>query len=83
MELMHTIVMGYDKDMYAIKNRFIRLMLFCIFYFYDQNMLSFSGSLKFYIDLQRLILYVGSLLFGLYWLQSSKQKDEVSVVLAE
>lgn len=83
MELMHTIVMGYDKHMYAIKNRFIRLMLFCIFYFYDQNMLSFSGSLKFYIDLQRLILYVGFLLFGLYWLQSSKQKDEVSVVLAE
>lgn len=83
MELMHIIVMGYDKDMYAIKNRFIRLMSFCMFCFYDQNMLSFSGSVKFYIDLQRLILYVGLLLFGLYWLQSSKQKDEVSVVLAE
>lgn len=83
MELMHIIVMGYDKDMYAIKNWFIRLMLFCNFYFHDQNMLSFSGSLKVYIDLQRLILYVGFLLFGLYWLQSSKQKDEVSVVLAE
>lgn len=66
MELMHIIVMGYDKDMYAIKNRFIRLMLFFIFYFYDQNMLSFSGSVKFYIDLQRLILYIGFLLFGLY-----------------